>query len=252
MHGQNQLLRQLMQMARANASQEDAPGAASSAQSAQGDQGDQQGPAPAPPAAGSTPAGMFSGSTLGALTSAQERAGDWRQKMDADLAGKIVSQLDSDGDGSLSLSEIEKALGVPTSATSASDAADASGAPSSTKAQDRLSAAFAQVDANGDGQLSTDELTTALNQTPVHHGWGHHHQHGAPPADALASDASPPAVASSGSTTASTGDATTGTDASSTGADVAQAAQAFATQVQQQAASVEDLLQPSSSTGVTA
>ncbi|HEY4031880.1 MAG TPA: hypothetical protein VGM25_16160, partial [Caulobacteraceae bacterium] len=262
-------------LARASANPADSATAASPAQS---DQGNQQGAAA--PAAGSTPADMFSSSTLGALTSAQENGGDWRQQMDSDLAGQMVGQLDGNGDGTLSLSEVENALGVSSgTATGGADGADANGASSSTAAQDGVSAAFTQIDANGDGQLSADELTNALNQAqaPVHRGGGGHHHHhggGAPP-DALDTDSTTTTTDAAGVSTSATdptdpfavtADTTTGTAAGTTTASggsgssssdlsnaaIAQAVQAFAAQIQQQAASLEAMLQSSASSSVTA
>jgi hypothetical protein len=208
--GQSQLLRQLMELARANASQEDSSQGAGSTQSATGDQQDSQGTPPAPPAAGSTPADMFSGQTLGALTTAQERAGDWRHQMDSIVADQMVSQLDTNGDGSLSLSEIESALGV-------SGGSDGSGSPSPTGASsnaiDGLTAAFAQVDSNGDGQLSADELTSALGQMQGHRGHHHHHHPDGDQDDALASSSGAASNPPGGSTTGAAGSTgTTPTD----------------------------------------
>jgi len=198
---------------------------------------------------------MFSSSILGALTSAQ--AGDLGQQMDSDVANNMIGQLDSNGDGSLSLSEIESALGQ-TSGT------DANSASSSTAGQDGLSAAFAQVDTNGDGQLSADELTSALGQmkTQHAHGHGHHHHGGGAPPDATASDSTTgidgtssddPSIATTAATSSSSSSSSSSSTPGLTAADIAQAVQAFATQLQQQVANMEAQLQSSSgATSVTA
>src|SRR6185437_2787958 len=95
----------------------------------------------------------------------------------SDVANQMITQLDSNGDGQLSLSEIENALSGANGTTS--------GASGSDPSINGLAAAFAQVDANGDGELSADELTNALNQmtgpgqVPGHHGHHGHHHHGA-------------------------------------------------------------------------
>lgn len=68
--------------------------------------------------------------------------------------------------------EVQKALGADT-----------------TLGADALGKAFSSIDANGDGQISADELTTALaaqkgapGTEGPHHGRHAHHAHGAPPA----------------------------------------------------------------------
>jgi Ca2+-binding EF-hand superfamily protein len=88
------------------------------------------------------------------------------------VASKVISAADTNGDGSLSLGEIETAIGADTTSSSSADA---------------LSQAFASIDTNGDGQVSADELTNALDAQNAsksaqaggpqgaHH---HHHAHG--------------------------------------------------------------------------
>jgi mucin-2 len=164
---------------------------------------------------------MFSGQTLGALTSAQEGASNLRQAIDALVANQLVSQLGSNGE--LSLAQVENALGV-SGGTASGSSATGSSAPSSTSSNtvstlDGLAAAFASVDTNGDGQLSADELANALNQmtgpgqTPGHH--GHHHHH----VDNDGDDGAANALASTGSaSTTSPGTSTTGSGSSTTGA----------------------------------
>jgi hypothetical protein len=283
--GQNQLIRQLMELARANASQEDTSAGASSAQSTQGEQQGSDTTLVAPPAPGTTPADMFSGQTLGALTSAQEGAGGWRQQMDSIVANSMVSQLDSNGDGSLSLSEIQSALGG-SSGTGAS-ATSSSTSTNTPSTLDGLASAFASVDTNGDGQLSSDELTNALNQMNPgqggvhgHHGHHHHGGGGSLASDienalsALTASLNGSGGASSGSTSSnlvSTLDGLTTTAGASsststspstntastldglTNADIAQALQAFPNSLaQSQAAHLNALGQSTSPTSVTA
>jgi Ca2+-binding EF-hand superfamily protein len=97
------------------------------------------------------------------------------------VAAKIINVADTNGDGSLSLSEIETAIGADT--TSGADTASGTDTTSGT---DPLSAAFGKLDTNGDGEISASELTDALSvqsaaqngaQGPqgAHH---HHHHHG--------------------------------------------------------------------------
>ena len=214
---------------------------------------------------------MFSGQTLGALTSAQEGAGGWRQQMDSIVANSMISQLDSNGDGSLSLSEIQNALGGSSSAGSSTSASTSSNTVSTL---DGLAGAFAAVDANGDGELSADELTNALGQLGqgqgqggVHGHHGHHH-HGGGDIDALlgnggSTDGSTDPTSASGSTSTSSDTASTASSSTTSNtistldglstADVAQALQAFLNSLaQSQAANLSALAQQSKPTSVTA
>jgi Ca2+-binding EF-hand superfamily protein len=62
-----------------------------------------------------------------------------------EIAGKLISSVDSDGDDLLSLDEIKAALGDETS-----------GAES-------LSAGFGKLETDGDGSLSASEIAAALD-----------------------------------------------------------------------------------------
>ena len=95
---------------------------------------------PAQPAS-STSAAQFTADTLSSLLSAQEAP-----PSNSDVAAKVIGTADTNGDGALSLDEVESALGQDT-----------------TSGADALSQAFAKVDANGDGQLSAGELSSALD-----------------------------------------------------------------------------------------
>jgi Ca2+-binding EF-hand superfamily protein len=126
---------------------------------------------PTPPTS-SPSAARFVSHTLASLLSAQEAP-----PSSADVAGKIIGVADANGDGTLSLGEVEKALGADT-----------------TSGADALSQAFSSVDANGDGQISAGELTTALDAQKAaqgaHHGHHAHHAHRAQPSSGdLASQA---------------------------------------------------------------
>ncbi len=230
---------------------------------------------------------MFSGSTLSALTSAQEGgASYWRQQIDSDVANQMISQMDTDGDGSLSLSEVQNALGGSSGATSSGGATSGSTSTATVSTMDGLSSAFASVDTNGDGQLSQSELTNALNQlqgsgqAQGHH--GHHHHHGGGGGDgglslsdlesaltsltgALngssgSSGTSSAAVStldggasSGGSATSSTSTNTVTTLSGLTSNEVAQALQAFLSSLaQSQAANIAALGQTTNPTSVTA
>ena len=117
--------------------------------------------------ASSTSAAQFTADTLSSLLSAQEAP-----PSSSDVAAKLIGTADTNGDGALSLDEVESALGQDT-----------------TSGADALSQAFAKVDANGDGQLSAGELSSALdaqNSASVaqnapsenaHRAHAHHHAH---------------------------------------------------------------------------
>lgn len=133
---------------------QDLPGAASTASTDSTAQ-----TAPTPPTNGPSGA-QFATQTLASLLTTQQAP-----PSASDIAQKVISAVDSDGDGSLSLDEVEKALGQDT--TSGSGA---------------LSQAFGQLDTNGDGKLSQDELASAISAhvsaSNAHHHHHHHHAGG--------------------------------------------------------------------------
>jgi Ca2+-binding EF-hand superfamily protein len=100
---------------------------------------------------------------LASLLSAQEAP-----PSSSNVASKVIGAADANGDGSLSLNEVEQALGADT-----------------TTGASALGQAFSSVDSNGDGQISAGELTTALDAQKgaqgAHHGHHAHHAHGTPP-----------------------------------------------------------------------
>ena len=122
-------------------------------------------PSPTQPSGG-TNAAQFTSDTLSSLLSAQEAP-----PSSSDVAAKVINTADTNGDGSLSLDEIEKALGQDT-----------------TSGADALSQAFSKLDTNGDGQISADELSSALDAKKAaggaHHGHHAHHAHAAPTSSA--------------------------------------------------------------------
>jgi Ca2+-binding EF-hand superfamily protein len=71
----------------------------------------------------------------------------------------LFSLLDGNGDGGISKSEFESALGAGGTNTANADSV------------------FSQLDKNGDGSVSSDELGSALKSSGGHH--GHHHMGGA-------------------------------------------------------------------------
>ena len=107
-----------------------------------------QGPPPGPPP-GMGGSGQFATQTLSALMDVQQN-----QPTATNMASALVQQFDTNGDGSLSLGEIENALNG-TGSTS-----DTSSTSSSTDSA--LAQAFAKLDTNSDGELSTTELQAAI------------------------------------------------------------------------------------------
>jgi Ca2+-binding EF-hand superfamily protein len=137
------ILQALLQQ-KANSTGQDLPGAAAA-----------DGASPAPP--GPPPGGastQFDAKTLTSLLSTQEKGSA------SSAADKLVSDLDTDGDGSLSLAEIQAGL-------------QQSGDTST------LASGVAKLDTDGDGKLSSSELASALQGAHK----GHHAHHHAPPAD---------------------------------------------------------------------
>jgi Ca2+-binding EF-hand superfamily protein len=131
---------------------------------------------PAPQPTSNPASTQFAAKTLASLLSAQEAP-----PSSADVAAKIIGVADANGDGSLSLSEVEKALGADT--TTGADAS--SGA-------NPLAQAFASIDTNGDGQVSATELTNALDAQKAaqgaRHGHHGHHAHAAQQAPQSSTD----------------------------------------------------------------
>jgi Ca2+-binding EF-hand superfamily protein len=88
-----------------------------------------------------TSAAQFTSDTLSSLLAAQEAP-----PSSSDVAATLIGTADTNGDGTLSLDEVEGALGQDT-----------------TSGADALSQSFAKIDTNGDGQLSASELSSSLD-----------------------------------------------------------------------------------------
>src|SRR5258707_4412459 len=113
--------------------------------------------------ASSTPASTSNGfsqispATMSALLAAQGQSGSTAPAPASPSAAlqDLFSQIDANGDGQISKSEFEGALGA--------------GGTNVAQADD----VFSKLDKNGDGSVSLDEMKSALQG---HHG-GHHHAH---------------------------------------------------------------------------
>jgi Ca2+-binding EF-hand superfamily protein len=107
--------------------------------------------------------GGFSGispQTMSALLDAQSQSGTTTSTSTSpsDALQNLFNDIDSNGDGSITKSEFESALGA--GGTNLANA-------------DKV---FGELDSNGDGSVSMDELKSALQGAGGHHG-GHHHMH---------------------------------------------------------------------------
>jgi Ca2+-binding EF-hand superfamily protein len=100
---------------------------------------------------------QISAQTMSALIGAQEQSGSTSSSAPTSQSAalqNLFSQIDANGDGEISKSEFESALGAGGTNVAAADSV------------------FSQLDTNGDGNVSLDELKNAL-QGGGHHG-GHH------------------------------------------------------------------------------
>jgi Ca2+-binding EF-hand superfamily protein len=144
--------------------------------------------------AASSGAPQFSPDVMKALLSVQGNQGKSPGKLES-----LLGKFDTNGDGQISQSEFETAIG-----------------PDADKA--KVDELFNKLDANGDGAISQDELNAALQKA---HG-GHHHHHSAEGADeqggAGGASSSDPlqALLSGAAADGTTSQSTTNADGSST------------------------------------
>ncbi len=112
---------------------------------------------------GGTPqSGGLSSDMLSALLAAQgQQPASTSSMSPQDSLKDLFSQLDADGNGQISKSEFENALGA--------------GGTNVAQADD----VFSKMDKNGDGSVSLDEMGSSLKGADGHHGHGHHHAGGA-------------------------------------------------------------------------
>jgi EF-hand domain pair len=88
----------------------------------------------------------------------------------SDALQDLFSQIDANGDGQISKSEFENALGA--------------GGTNVAQADD----VFSKLDKNGDGNVSADEMKQALQGAGGHHGGHHHHAQAASSSDPTTAD----------------------------------------------------------------
>ena len=102
---------------------------------------------------------------MSALIAAQSQSGSATASSTnpSDALQDLFSQIDADGNGQISKSEFENALGA--------------GGTNVAQADD----VFAKLDQDGDGSVSLDEMKSALQGASGHHGGHHHHAHAAAP-----------------------------------------------------------------------
>ena len=136
---------------------------------------------------GSCGAPQFSPDVMKALLSVQGN-----QAKSPDKLESLLGKFDTDGDGKISQSEFENAIG-----------------PDADKA--KVDELFKKLDGNGDGAVSQDELKSALQKAR-----GHHHHHGAQSAGQQGGGDPLQALLSGASADGTTSQSATNADGSST------------------------------------
>jgi hypothetical protein len=113
------------------------------------------------PASGNGGSNQISPETMSALLAAQSQAGttgSTASQSPSQALQNLFSDIDANGDGSISQQEFESALGAGGTNLAAADKV------------------FGELDTNKDGSVTLDELKQALQGAGGHHG-GHHHRH---------------------------------------------------------------------------
>jgi Ca2+-binding EF-hand superfamily protein len=146
---------------------------------------------------GSAPSGGLSPATMSALLAAQgQSSNSTASARRSDALKDLFSQLDADGDGRVSKSEFENALGA--------------GGSNIAQADD----VFGKLDKDGDGSVSLDEMSSALKGAG-----GHGHRHRQHAAGSSGSGSDPLLQALDGATSTSTTNSDGSTSTSLTYAD---------------------------------
>ncbi len=117
---------------------------------------------PSAPPSGTPGPNQISPQTMSALLDAQSQSGSTGTSTalsPSQALQDLFSDIDANGDGSISRQEFENALGAGGTNVAAADKV------------------FGELDTNGDGSVSLDELKSALQGAGGHHGGHHHHMH---------------------------------------------------------------------------
>ncbi len=147
----------------------------------------------ASPAASSSVSGSLSSGTLRALLAAQgQQPASAASMSPQDSLKDLFSQLDADGNGQISKSEFENALGA--------------GGTNLAQADD----VFGKMDKNGDGSVSLGEMSSSLKSAAGHRGH-RHHADGAANSSGTSSDPLLQALDGASSTTTTNSDGSTTT-----------------------------------------
>jgi Ca2+-binding EF-hand superfamily protein len=146
-------------------------------------------------ASASAPGGcsQLSPATMSALLAAQSQSSTATTTQaptsKADALKDLFSRLDANGDGQISKSEFDNALGAGGTNTANADNV------------------FGKMDTNGDGNISLDEMSSALKGS----GKGHHHRHRAGGSDQSTADPLLQALDGASSTSVTNSDGSTTT-----------------------------------------
>jgi hypothetical protein len=119
-------------------------------------------PSGSTPPCGTGSSNQISPQTMSALLDAQSQSGatgTTSSQSPSQALQDLFSQIDANGDGSITKQEFENALGAGGTNVAAADKV------------------FGELDTSGDGSVSLDELKSALQGAGGHH--GHHHAHAA-------------------------------------------------------------------------
>jgi EF-hand domain pair len=133
------------------------------------------------PASGTGAWSQISPQTMSALIAAQSQSGTTSTAPTDPSAAlqDLFSQIDANGDGKISKSEFESALGA--------------GGTNTAQADD----VFGKLDKDGDGNVSLDEMKSALQKAGGHHGHHHHADAAGSSSDSSSADGTTNASASS-------------------------------------------------------
>jgi EF-hand domain pair len=138
------------------------------------------------PASGNTGWSQISPQTMSALISAQSQSSATAATSTSTAPTSpsaalqdLFSQIDGNGDGAISQSEFEGALGA--------------GGTNTAQADD----VFSKLDKDGDGSVSLDEMKSALQKAGGHHGHHHHADTTGSSSDSSSTDGTTTASASS-------------------------------------------------------